>query len=170
LGVFGIGMGLLMAHLVNLILSSVNPDDSPEASGVNNAMDQLGNSLGTAVVGSLLMAFFLGNVVSTVLTEAQVESTSQDRAQIVTAWEDARETFTEAERKQFFESLPKEVQQGLNEIADKAVVTAMEDVLLVIGGLLLFLFLLSTFLPKREDRKIPLAERVPDMAPEEASG
>ena len=170
LGVFGIGMGLLMAHLVNLILSSVNPDDSPEASGVNNAMDQLGNSLGTAVVGSLLMAFFLGNVVSTVLTEAQVESTSQDRAQIVTAWEDARETFTEAERKQFFESLPTEVQQGLDEIADKAVVTAMEDVLLVIVGLLLIMFLLSTFLPKREERKIPLAERVPDVASEEASG
>jgi len=126
LGVFGIGMGLLMAHLVNLILSSVNPDDSPEASGVNNAMDQLGNSLGTAVVGSLLMAFFLSNVVGAVLTETQIESTTEERAQIVVAWEDVRETFTEAERAQFFESLPQDIQQGLNAIADKAVVTAME--------------------------------------------
>ena len=33
LGVFGIGMGLLMAHLVNLILSSVHPDDSPGGIG-----------------------------------------------------------------------------------------------------------------------------------------
>ncbi|MCP4363414.1 MAG: MFS transporter, partial [Chloroflexi bacterium] len=37
LGIFGVGMGLLMAHLVNLILSSVDANDSPEASGVNNA-------------------------------------------------------------------------------------------------------------------------------------
>ena len=156
LGVFGIGMGLLMAHLVNLILSSVSPDDSPEASGVNNAMDQLGNSLGTAVVGSLLMAFFLSNVVGAVLTDTQIESTAEQRSQIVVAWEDARETFTDAERAQFFESLPQEIQKGLSAIADKSVITAMEDVLLVIVGLLLIMLLLSTFLPKREDRDIPL--------------
>jgi MFS family permease len=167
LGVFGIGMGLLMAHLVNLILSSVSPDDSPEASGVNNAMDQLGNSLGTAVVGSLLMAFFLSNVVSSVLTDTQIESTADQRSQIVVAWEDVRETFTEAERAQFFESLPQEIQNGLNAIADKAAVTAMEDVMLVILGLLLIMLLLSTFLPKRQDREIPLAERVPDVGVED---
>ena len=67
LGLFGIGMGLLMAHLVNLILSSVARNDSPEASGVTNTSNQLGSSLGTAIVGSLLMAFFLGNVVDGVL-------------------------------------------------------------------------------------------------------
>ena len=39
----------------------------------------------------------------------------------------------------------------------------MEDVLLVIVGLLLIMLLLSSFLPKREDREIPLTERVPDM-------
>ena len=77
LGVFGIGMGLLMARLFNLILSSVNTKDSPEASGVNNAMDQLGNSLGTAIVGSLLMAFFLGNMVDTVLKTANIQVTPE---------------------------------------------------------------------------------------------
>ena len=84
LGIFGMGMGLLMAHLVNLILSSVNANDSPEASGVNNTMDQLGNSLGTAVVGSLLMAFFLGNVVDTVLKDHNLQATPQERTQLIT--------------------------------------------------------------------------------------
>ena len=97
------------------------------------------------------------------LTETQIESTPEQRSQIVVAWADARETFTEAERAQFFEALPQELQQGLSSIADKSVITAMEDVLLVIVGLLLIMLLLSSFLPKREDREIPLTERVPDM-------
>jgi EmrB/QacA subfamily drug resistance transporter len=165
LGVFGIGMGLLMAHLVNLILSSVYAKDSPEASGVNNAMDQLGNSLGTAVVGSLLMAFFLGNVVDTVLKETRVQVTPQERTQIITHLEDTRETITEEEFQAFLNQLPTNVQQTINELQDYSIITAMEDTLLVISALLFVMFLLATFIPKQE-RKIPLAERVPDVSTE----
>jgi Na+/melibiose symporter-like transporter len=162
LGVFGIGMGLLMAHLVNLILSSVDPSDSPEASGVNNAMDQLGNSLGTAVVGSLLMAFFLGNVVDTTLRTVNIQATPEQRSQIVVLLEDAREVITEADQQAIIDLLPSNLQQAINQLLDNSIVTAMEDVLLVIAFLLLIMFLLATFLPKQE-RKIPPAERVPDV-------
>ncbi len=162
LGVFGIGMGLLMAHLVNLILSSVHPDDSPEASGVNNSMDQLGNSLGTAVVGSLLMAFFLGNVVDTTLRAVNIEATPEQRNQIVVLLEDANEVFTEADRQVIFDLLPVDLQQAINQLLDNSVVVAMEDVLIVIVFLLLIMFLLASFLPKQQ-RKIPPAERVPDV-------
>ena len=95
-----------------------------------------------------------------------IESTQEQHNQLVVLWEDARETFTDAERKEFFEMLPAELQQALDKIADSSVITAMEDVLLVIVGLLLIMFLLSTFLPKREEREIPLAERVPDVTVE----
>jgi EmrB/QacA subfamily drug resistance transporter len=166
LGVFGIGMGLLMAHLVNLILSSVSPDDSPEASGVNNTADQLGNSLGTAIVGSLLMAFFLGNVVDGVLRYDGIQVSDQERTQIVVALEDARESITEAERQAFYDQLPANVQQQLDQFLDTSVVTAMEDTLLVIGFLLVIMFLLASFLPNREKRKVPVAERVPDVSPD----
>jgi hypothetical protein len=166
MGVFGIGMGLLVAHLVDLILTSIGQEDSPEASGVNNAMDQLGNSLGTAVVGSLLMAFFKANVVGTVLKESNIESTQEQRNQLVVLWEDARETFTDAERQSFIESLPADLQQGLDQIADSAVIPAMEDVLLIIVGLLLIMFLLSTFLPKRKERDSQPGARMPDVAAE----
>ncbi len=163
LGVFGIGMGLLMAHLVNLILSSVEAKDSPEASGVNNAMDQLGNSLGTAVVGSLLMAFFLGNMVDTVLKSAQVQVTPEQRRQIITNLEDARETITQEEFQAFFSQLPANIQQAISRLQDSSIITAMEDTLLVICALLLIMFLLATFIP-RQEREIPLAERVPDVS------
>ena len=162
MGVFGVGMGLLIAHLVNLILSSVRPEDSPEASGVNNAMDQLGNSLGTAVVGSLLMAFFLGNVVDTTLRTVNIQATPEQRSQLVVLLEDARDLITEADQQAILELLPAEFQQAINQLLDNSVVTAMEDVLLVIAFLLLILFFLATFLPKRQ-RTIPPADRVPDI-------
>jgi len=164
LGVFGIGMGLLMAHLVNLILSSVDPNDSPEASAVNNTADQLGNSLGTAIVGSLLMAFFLGNVVDGALRFTGIEASPQERTQLVTLLEDAREVITDADPQELYNLLPSDIQQQLDKFLDASVVTAMEDTLLVIAGLLVIMFLLASFLPKKENRKVPLAERVPDMA------
>ena len=162
LGIFGAGMGLLMAHLVNLILSSVDANDSPEASGVNNAMDQLGNSLGTAVVGSLLMAFFLGNVVDGVLTNQSLQVTPQERTQIITELEDTRETITEEEYQAFYTQLSPEIQQGIETLKDNSIVTAMEDTLIVMGALLFIMLILATFMPKKE-REIPLAERVPDI-------
>ena len=161
LGIFGIGMGLLMAHLVTLILSSVDPSDSPEASGLNNTFDQLGNSLGTAIVGSLLLSFFMGNVVSDVATQSSIAITNAERSQIIVLWEDARETFTDAERQQFFQSLPSDLQQAVDKIADAAVVTAMQDTLLVALSLIGILFLVVTFLPKRKEREITLEERAP---------
>ncbi len=163
LGIFGIGMGLLMAHLVNLILSSVDANDSPEASGVNNAMDQLGNSLGTAVIGSLLMAFFLGNVVDSVLKDNNLQVTAQERTQLVTQIEDARETITEAEYQAVYTQLSPEIQQGIKTLKDNSIVTAMEDTLIVMGTLLFIMLILATFMPKKE-RDIPLSDRVPDVA------
>ena len=168
LGVFGIGMGLLMAHLVNLILSSVSPDDSPEASGVNNTADQLGNSLGTAIVGSLLMAFFLGNVVDGVLRYGGIQVSPEERTQLVVALEDAREIITKAEQQEFYNQLPANVQQQLDRFLDTSVVTAMQDTLLVVAALLVIMLLLSTFLPKKEKRKVPPNERVPDVSGETA--
>lgn len=151
-----------MAHLVNLILSSVDPKDSPEASGTNNALDQLGNSLGTAVIGSLLMAFFLGNVVDAVLTNNNITVSPQERTQIITQLEDAREVITEEEYQSVYQQLPTAVQQGIEQLKDSSVVLAMEDTLIVVAVLLFFMFLLTTFLPK-EEKKITPAERIPDV-------
>ena len=167
MGVFGVGMGLLMAHLVNLILSSVDAKDSPEASGTNNAMDQLGNSLGTAVVGSLLMAFFLGNMVDAVLRTENISVSPQERTQLVTQLEDAREVITQEEYNAFMGTLPQDVQQGIKQTQEASIIKAMEDTLLVVAILLFIMFLLTTFLPKREEKIAPV-DRIADASPEDA--
>jgi hypothetical protein len=41
----------------------------------------------------------------------------------------------------------------------------MQNTLLVIAFLLVIMFLLTTFLPAKERRKVPVAEQVPDVNP-----
>lgn len=53
---FGLGMGLIASQILNLILSSVNPEDTPETSGLNSTFEQLGNSIGVALVGVMMLA------------------------------------------------------------------------------------------------------------------
>jgi hypothetical protein len=52
---FGIGAGLLMSQLGNVIMSSAPPEDSNEAGGLQGTAQNLGASLGTALIGSVLL-------------------------------------------------------------------------------------------------------------------
>lgn len=59
---FGLGMGLVMAQASNLTLSAVPPDQSGEASGVNNTLRQVGSSFGSAIIGAVLLTTVAGSL------------------------------------------------------------------------------------------------------------
>ncbi|NQT29698.1 MAG: MFS transporter [Candidatus Saganbacteria bacterium] len=61
--IFGIGIGLALAQLQNLALSSVAVAHTDEAAGLFNSLRNLGSSFGTAIVGTLLISFFLSGLV-----------------------------------------------------------------------------------------------------------
>jgi MFS family permease len=52
---FGVGAGLLMSQLGNVIMSSVPPEETNEAGGLQGTAQNLGASLGTALIGSVLL-------------------------------------------------------------------------------------------------------------------
>ena len=52
----GIGMGALLAPLFDFVLAGVDDDEVGSASGVLNAMQQLGGAIGIAVVGTLFFS------------------------------------------------------------------------------------------------------------------
>jgi EmrB/QacA subfamily drug resistance transporter len=56
LSVFGIGAGLLLSQLGNVIMSSAPPAKTNEAGGLQGTFQNLGASLGTALIGSVLIA------------------------------------------------------------------------------------------------------------------
>lgn len=67
----GTATGLIMAQINNVTLSAVSIEQSGEASGVNNTMRQLGSTLGTAVIGAVLITA-IGNNMKTGISESQV--------------------------------------------------------------------------------------------------
>ena len=55
MGVLGIGMGLIVSQLGNVVQSAVGDDDRSEAGGLQSTSQQLGSSLGTALLGAIVI-------------------------------------------------------------------------------------------------------------------
>jgi MFS family permease len=64
--VFGLGMGLVVSQIVNLIMSAVTPGQTAEASGVASTLETLGSSMGTAVIGTILVVALTSGAVQMV--------------------------------------------------------------------------------------------------------
>ena len=66
MGVLGVGMGLIVSQLGNVVQSAVGDADRSEAGGLQFTAQQLGSSLGTALIGAIvitgLIASFSNNV------------------------------------------------------------------------------------------------------------
>ena len=60
--VFGIGIGLLLSQLTNLTMSAAREDQETDASGFLNAFKNLGYSVGTALIGVLLLVSVFGGL------------------------------------------------------------------------------------------------------------
>jgi MFS family permease len=66
LAIFGIGAGLLLSQLGNVIMSSVDPSKTNEAGGLQGTAQNLGASLGTALIGAVLIAALTNGFVTRV--------------------------------------------------------------------------------------------------------
>ncbi len=66
MALLGVGMGLLASQLGNVIQSSVGPRDRSEAGGLQYTAQQLGSSIGTALIGAIvigaLASAFVGEI------------------------------------------------------------------------------------------------------------
>ncbi|GAA3183916.1 MULTISPECIES: MFS transporter [Streptomyces] len=61
MGISGFGQGLVVAPLIDTVLSRVRPDDAGAGSGVLNTVTQAGMGLGVAAVGALYQALLGAN-------------------------------------------------------------------------------------------------------------
>ena len=78
--VFGIGAGLLVSQLGNVIMSSVPPDRINEAGGLQGTAQNLGASLGTALIGAVLIAALTNGFVERVQANPAVPQAVQQQA------------------------------------------------------------------------------------------
>ncbi len=64
-----------MSQLGNITMSAVSVNQAGEASGVNNTVRQIGSSLGTAVIGSILIASIAGGLAGGVKSSSTINPT-----------------------------------------------------------------------------------------------
>jgi len=83
MGVLGVGMGLVVSQLGNVVQSAVSDRDRSEAGGLQNTAQQLGSSLGTAFLGAVvitgLLTSFSANVASNPRIADEVQAQVQTR-------------------------------------------------------------------------------------------
>jgi len=89
--VFGIGTGLIASQILNLILSSVDEADTAATAGINATFEQLGNAIGVALVGAIMLSTLLGGLQQRVADSPRIPEAAkpaivaslQERVQLV---------------------------------------------------------------------------------------
>lgn len=72
MGVLGVGMGLIVSQLGNVVQSSVGDRDRSEAGGLQNTAQQLGSSLGTAFLGAVVLTGLISSFTANVAADPRV--------------------------------------------------------------------------------------------------
>jgi len=80
LALVGAGLGLLASQLGNINMSAVPPERGSEVGGLQGTAQNLGASLGTALIGSILIASLVGNFQTNVLANPALADVSDEIA------------------------------------------------------------------------------------------
>jgi EmrB/QacA subfamily drug resistance transporter len=81
-GVLGIGMGLIVSQLGNVVQSAVGDDDRSEAGGLQNTAQQLGSSLGTALLGAIVISGLITAFTSNIADDPRVSADVENQVQV----------------------------------------------------------------------------------------
>jgi MFS family permease len=79
LALFGVGAGLLLSQLGNVIMSSVDEAKTNEAGGLQGTAQNLGASLGTALIGAVLISALSSGFVARVEENPAVPQSARDQ-------------------------------------------------------------------------------------------
>ncbi len=168
LAMFGIGMGLVMSQINNLTLSAVPLEQAGEASGVNNTLRQVGSTLGSAIIGTILIAT-LGNGLIKGVNESLIipEALKPTISQAMQSQTSNVEFGGGAEIQQ---EIPVQIKDELTRIGHQATVNANKESLLYGALFALLGFLVSLLLPSakatskqmqdlKQEKKLPIVPR-----------
>jgi MFS family permease len=70
---FGIGLGIILSQVTNITLSSIPDERQTDASGIYNTTRQVGSSLGTGIVGVVLVLGYMIGLQSSVPSAIQLD-------------------------------------------------------------------------------------------------
>ncbi|UTB32087.1 MAG: hypothetical protein NKF70_11360 [Methanobacterium sp. ERen5] len=140
--IFGIGIGLLLSQLTNITMSAAGDDQETDAAGLLNSFKNLGYSVGTALIGVLLLIGIFYGVVAGV--EASGQTGNMTKAEIeggVFKYVEKMQTGTP--------EVPPDLVPYYSQIIDSSISSAMKQAFNVLSLILLLGFVSCIFIPRR---------------------
>lgn len=142
---YGLGMGLIASQLVNLVLSTVKPAQVSEATGYNSTYEQLGNAIGVALIGSVLLTSLNTNIAYSIQQSEIIPENI--KVQVASSAQLDIQYMSDTQAQQALVDQPEDVSQELLRINAQARVAAFQQAILVVAFLGLLAFILSRRLP-----------------------
>lgn len=154
LTIFGIGMGLVMSQINNFTLSAVEVHQAGEASGINNTLRQIGSTLGSTIIGTILVGSLGANLLTGLTDSTNIPDPL--KPQIAEALATQSSAIEFGGGAQLNGDLPNEVVTEIVAIGHQATTDSVKETLLYGGAFALAGFLVGLFfLPnkKKESRQ-----------------
>ena len=82
MGVLGVGMGLIVSQLGNVVQSVGRRSDRSEAGGLQNTAAQLGSSLGTALLGAVVISGLITAFSSNVAADERIADDAKQQVEV----------------------------------------------------------------------------------------
>jgi Na+/melibiose symporter-like transporter len=82
MGVLGVGMGLIVSQLGNVVQSAVGDSDRSEAGGLQSTAQQLGSSLGTALLGAIAITGLISAFTANVAGDARISADVSEQLEV----------------------------------------------------------------------------------------
>jgi Na+/melibiose symporter-like transporter len=82
MAVLGVGMGLVVSQLGNVVQSAVDESDRSEAGGLQYTAQQLGSSLGTALIGAIVITGLATAFTTKVADDPRISQATQDQVSV----------------------------------------------------------------------------------------
>ncbi|MFE1587101.1 MFS transporter [Streptomyces sp. NPDC058737] len=147
MAVLGVGVGLLASQLGNVVQSGVGEEERSEAGGLQFTAQNLGSSLGTALIGSILVGALAGAFTTQVADDPRLSPAARDEVGVRL---EAGITFvpTEQVRSAAEEAgLPPSEVDAVTDSYASAQLDGLKAAILATGGVALASFLVTAHLP-----------------------
>jgi Na+/melibiose symporter-like transporter len=161
LALFGIGAGLLLSQLGNVIMSSVDPSKTNEAGGLQGTAQNLGASLGTALIGAVLIGALTSGFVENVAKNPAIPD--DVRAQVAQVAEKGIPVASvgDVETAARDNGVPPAQAKALAADYGDAQLQGLKRAILAVAGFALLSLWFTRHLPGRVAAEVPEAERAP---------
>jgi MFS family permease len=148
--VIGLGIGALLSQVANVTLSGVTDEERGSATGVYNTAKELGTSVGTAIIGTAMLAAFFQFFVSSAAIEAGQELLPAEARVVAIQLEDAQQRLDDDQLVDLVQAeIPRSTVDDIQRVASDSWTSANRRALESALAVAALTFLASTFIKRR---------------------